>query len=947
MDIHVIEKKWVKKWKDAKIFESEVGSRKKFFATFPYPYVNLSPHVGHAYSAIRNDMVIRFYRMLGYNTLFPFGFHATGEPIVGAAKRVKKGEESQIKAFEKAGIKKEEIEKFKDPEFIVKYFVNEWVKDMGEFGLAVDWRRSFYTTSLNQEYNAFVTWQFNKLKEKGLLVKGTHPVIYCPECDSACGSHDRKEGEDATIEEYVLLKFKLGDEHLIAATLRPETVFGQTNLWVNPDTSYVRIKVGKEEWVVSEIAYEKLKWQQKDLEKLGNVKGSTLIGRYAKAPMIKKEIIILPGLFVNPNVGTGIVTSVPSDAPFDYIALKMLQRDENLCKKYGLDIEEIKKIKPIPIIKTEELGEFSAEKACNDYKIKSLNQKDLLEKATKHVYKIGFHKGVMNKNCGKYAGKKVELVKDKVSEEMIKNNEAGLLHEMSEPVVCRCLTNCVIKILENQWFIKYSDEIWKKKTLKCLNDMRVLPEEARNVMKNMIIKMKDKACARKSGLGTPLPCDPKCNIECLSDSTIYMSYYIIQKHVHNKEVSVKNMKPEFFDYVLLKKGEPRIVAKKTGLSEELIKQLKKEFEYWYPVDLRNSGKDLLTNHLIFFLYNHTAFWPEKYWPKAIGANGWVTVDGMKMSKSKGNFVTLRDAINKYGNDASRLAFMDTGEGISDADFSTKAALSFKNKLVSIIERVEMLKDVKGKDKDVLDEWLLSKVQKRIKNTTIALKDYLNRTALKDSFHGLLNDVNYYYDKKKNLNTETLNYFWSVFSRLNVPFIPHTCEEVNELLGSKEFVHNLKYPVFDKKLVNESVEENVELLKDINYDVKNIIKLVGKKPKNITLIISPAWKYDFFKEFKKAFEKKKDVKELINLFMKQEEYKKNSKQIIGLINALVKDLSKLPDKVTNQKEEFEAFNKNKKFIEEEFNSEVIIVKAEDSKNLKAQTAIPGKPGILIE
>lgn len=157
-----IQKKWQKKWEEAKLFEAEPDlSKKKFFATFPYPYINTSPHLGHAYSLSRNDIMIRFYRMLGYNTLFPIGFHATGEPIVGAAKRLAKGDKSQIRAFELSGIKKEDIEKFKDPYYIVKYFFNEFKKDFKDFGVAVDWRRSFYTTSLNPEYSAFITWQFN------------------------------------------------------------------------------------------------------------------------------------------------------------------------------------------------------------------------------------------------------------------------------------------------------------------------------------------------------------------------------------------------------------------------------------------------------------------------------------------------------------------------------------------------------------------------------------------------------------------------------------------------------------------------------------------------------------------------------------------------------------------------------------------------------------------
>jgi len=78
--------------------------------------------------------------------------------------------------------------------------------------------------------------------------------------------------------------------------------------------------------------------------------------------------------------------------------------------------------------------------------------------------------------------------------------------------------------------------------------------------------------------------------------------------------------------------------------------MRSEFEYWYPFDFRNSGKDLVQNHLTFCLFNHVAIFSEKYWPRGIGVNGFIQVDGAKMSKSKGNFYTLRQIYEKYGAD---------------------------------------------------------------------------------------------------------------------------------------------------------------------------------------------------------------------------------------------------------------------------------------------------------
>ena len=84
-----MEKKWQNKWEEAKIFYSDPKKMKKFFVNFPYPYVNGFMHLGHSFSLMRAEIFARYKRMRGYNTVFPFGFHATGTPIVAAAERVK------------------------------------------------------------------------------------------------------------------------------------------------------------------------------------------------------------------------------------------------------------------------------------------------------------------------------------------------------------------------------------------------------------------------------------------------------------------------------------------------------------------------------------------------------------------------------------------------------------------------------------------------------------------------------------------------------------------------------------------------------------------------------------------------------------------------------------------------------------------------------------------
>ena len=122
-------------------------------------------------------------------------------------------------------------------------------------------------------------------------------------------------------------------------------------------------------------------------------------------------------------------------------------------------------------------------------------------------------------------------------------------------------------------------------------------------------------------------------VESLSDSVIYMAYYTLSRFVNDGTVKADNLTKEFFDYIFLDKGEIEAVVSSSNLSEDIINTMKKEFQYFYPVDARHSGRDLVQNHLSFFVLNHAAIFEEKFWPKEIVVNGSVMMNGSKMSKS--------------------------------------------------------------------------------------------------------------------------------------------------------------------------------------------------------------------------------------------------------------------------------------------------------------------------
>jgi leucyl-tRNA synthetase len=127
---------------------------------------------------------------------------------------------------------------------------------------------------------------------------------------------DLSKGGTAEKNEYTLIKLQYQEpnQYIVVATLRPETMFGQTNVWLDYNQTYVKIKVDDEIWIASKEFAEKIKYQKENTQILGQITGKELVGKYCLAPAINREIIILPSSFCDSNIGTGIVTSVPSDA---------------------------------------------------------------------------------------------------------------------------------------------------------------------------------------------------------------------------------------------------------------------------------------------------------------------------------------------------------------------------------------------------------------------------------------------------------------------------------------------------------------------------------------------------------------------------------------------------------------------------------------------------------
>jgi len=956
--------KWQQAWRETKLFEAKADARPKFYLTVAYPYVSGPMHIGHGRTYTVPDVIARYKRMRGFNVLFPMAYHFTGTPIVGAARRVARREPGFVRVLtERYGVAEGELQKFEDPHFFASYFARmsdlSYRRGMEWLGYSIDWRREF--TTVDPHYSKFVTWQYHKLMDAGLIVKGKHPVKWCPSCGNPVTDHDLLEGEGVGTVEFTLLKYRLGDYVLPAATLRPETVFGVTNLWLNPNVKYVRAKVDGEQWVVSPEAIEKLRDQG---YKTGEVVpiSEPLIGKEVEVPLTHKRVLILPAEFVDPDNATGVVGSVPAHAPYDYIALHELQQRPETLRAHDIDPAAVAELKPIPLIELRGFGESPAIDVAEKMGIKS--QKDpKLEEATAEVYRNEFAKGVMRDWVPTYGGMAVSRAKVAVRDDMLTNGEAATMYEFSaKPVICRCGTKCTVKVVEDQWFLNYADEDWKEKARKCLVKMHLVPPETRAQFEHTIEWLHEWPCTRKIGMGTPAPWDLSWIIESLSDSTIYMAYYTIS-HIL-KTIDPAKLIDEVFDHVFLGRGEAAKISQATGIDRKALEDMRREFEYWYPMDYRMSANELIPNHLTFHIFHHAMIFPPEQCPRGIVSFGIAVLEGEKMSSSKGNIVAINEAVQRYGADAVRLYLMSTVEPWQDFDWRVQEADAMVKNLErfhTLAEEIIALPKVERPSLTPPDRWMLSRLQEHVRAATEALEAFETRKAVQHIFFSLMQDLRWYMKRAKEDTSRAyvLRQVLDSWVRLLAPFAPHTCEELWHRMGRTGFVSAADWPTVQEKLIDKTAEFAEDYLGRVVEDIGEVLGVIRvERPSRICLYVAQDWKW---RAYRMALERvrvdKVEIGELIRTTTKELGLRLYAADLAGYIQRIVQELramsqEQLATLAEAEIDELQVLADAAEFIRKQFSVGMVqVFRADDRARYdprdRARLASPLRPAIYVE
>ncbi|XP_043919958.1 leucine--tRNA ligase, cytoplasmic [Protopterus annectens] len=1020
--------------------------QEKYFVTFPYPYMNGRLHLGHTFSLSKCEFAVGYQQLKGKRCLFPFGLHCTGMPIKACADKLKremedfgypprfpedeeeddelslkkeeelvikdkaKGKKSKAAAksgganyqweiMKSLGLLDEEIVKFADAEYWLDYFPPLAIEDLKRMGLKVDWRRSFITTDVNPFYDSFVRWQYVILKERNKVKFGKRYTIYCPKDGQPCMDHDRQTGEGVGPQEYTLVKMKIVEPYpaklselkgrniyLVAATLRPETMFGQTNCWIRPDMKYIAFEtINRDIFVCTRRAARNMSYQGFTRENgvipvIMELIGQDILGAGLNAPLTSYKIIYaLPMLTIKEDKGTGVVTSVPSDAPDDIAALRDLKKKVALREKYGIKDEMVLPFDPVPIIEIPGYGKLSAPMVCDELKIQSQNDKEKLAEAKEKVYLKGFYEGIMLVEG--FKGQKVQDVKKIIQKRMVDSGEAVIYMEPEKQVLSRSADECVVALCD-QWYLDYGEKSWKKQAVDCLKNLETFCEETRRNFEASLAWLQEHACSRTYGLGTRLPWDNYWLIESLSDSTIYMAYYTVAHLLQGGTVSGQgpnqlNIRPEemtkeVWDYIFFKNAPfPNTKIRKGNLDK-----LKQEFEYWYPVDLRVSGKDLVPNHLSYYLYNHIAMWPEDSgkWPKAVRANGHLLLNSEKMSKSTGNFLTLSQAIDKFSADGMRLALADAGDTVEDANFVETMADAGILRLYTWIEWVkEMIANQaslrSGPADTFRDRVFASELSCGIIKTDQHYEKMMFKEALKSGFF----EFQAAKDKYRELAIEGMHRdlvfrFIEVQTLLLAPICPHICEHIWSLLKKPDSIMKASWPVaspFDEILIRSSqylMETAHELrLRLKNYMAppkgkKNDIK-APERPSHCTIYVAknyPPWQHTTLTVLRKHYQandgKLPDNKVIATELSSLPELKKYMKRVMPFVAMIKENLEKKGPSVLDLELEFDeqaVLLENIVYLTNSLELEQIdVVSASDAADKIKEECCPGKPFIVF-
>jgi isoleucyl-tRNA synthetase len=790
-------------WQEKEIFKKSLEKTKKgknyIFYDGP-PFATGLPHHGHIVASTLKDVVPRYFTMKGFYVDRRFGWDCHGLPI----------EQEIDKKFQMSAsdfVAQHGVKKYNDEcRGIVDRYVNEWEKTISRLGRWVDFKNDYKTMDLT--FMESTWWVFKSIWDKGLIYQGNKIVPYSPALQTALSNFEAGQNYQDIQDPAITILFRTkadANTYFAAWTTTPWTLPSNLSLCVHPEIEYVKVKdLEKNIFII--MARARLEAYKKTLkyEEVETMTGAQLKGMqyeplfpYYSDLSSKGYFVVLNDDYVTTGDGTGIVHQAPGFG----------EDDNRVMKAAGL-LEVV-----VP-----------------------------LDPSAKFTSPVKDFEGKFIKDADK---------------EIIKNlkDRGQLLHQStlvhSYPMCYRTDTPLIYRAMP-QWYLAV--EKIKDRMLKANEQITWVPETIKDGrFGKWLENARDWAISRTRVWGTPLPVwinDKTGNAVCMGSLADLKKYTGIEvKDLHREYVDDLSFSipgeegtyrriPEVLDCWFESGSMPYSQLHYPFENQEVFKD-------GFPAEFIAEGLDQTRGWFYTLTVLSTALFDKPAFKNVI-VNGMVlAADGKKMSKRLRNYTPPDELIETFGADALRLFLINSGlvkaeelrftdEGVKD--MVRRALLPWYNsfKFFTTYAHVDGWKvDTKGMNPtdNILDQWLLSKLQTLVKNVNHEMQNYRLYNVVPELFNFIEDLTNWYIrlnrrrfweegmSPDKSAAYSTLYTTLESLSRLMAPFSPfladHIYQELKAFGGqTEESVHLASYPEENESLINSTLEVAVGRMQQV-------------------------------------------------------------------------------------------------------------------------------------
>ena len=855
MNLAKTEEEVLKFWqeKDIKTKCLNHNKGKKMFSFYEGPpTANGQPHAGHVLTRTLKDLFNRFHLMKGYEVPRKGGWDTHGLPVeISVEKEIGISGKQQIEAYG--------VEKFVEAckKDVWKY-VDLWKTFSDRVGYFVNMDDDCYVT-YKDDYIESEWWSLKELDKKGLLYKGYKVLPCCPSCGTALSSHEVAQGYKERNDLTVVAKFKaLSEEntYFLAWTTTPWTLPSNVALCVNPDEKYVKINCFEtnEKYILAEALVpsffkdEEFEVVEKYLGKELEYKKYEPLFDFAGDDVKQKAFFVTCDGYVTLTDGTGIVHIAPA---------------------YGADDANVGMKYKIPFVA------------------------------------MAGADGVFTDKCKEYAGKNVFEYNEKIAEDL---RNAGKVfkssrHKHEYPHCWRCKSP-LMYFARDGWFVKTT----------AIKDQLIANNQAVNWypstikdgrMGNWLENVIDWNISRDRYWGTPLPV---WTCECGHYHVVGSREELRQLGGLDKDIELH--KP-YVDEVTFKcphcgkimKREPYVIDCWYDSGSMPFAQFhypfenKEEFARRFPADFISEGVDQCRGWFYTQLVLGTALFNKAPYKNVI-VNGLVVDDnGVKLSKSLGNYRPPMEIIGSTGADAVRWSFYTTTQPWNNQPMSTKSAgEAIKNYfgtlwntyaffvLYAEIDQFDPSKyNLKDCKLSCMDKWILSEFNALVKEVTENVENYHCTEGARKIQVFVENLSNWYVRRCRKrywaggMTDDKISAYvtlWEVLvglAKLTAPFTPFIAEEMYQNLVPNFFknapvsVHLCEYPEADERYIDEKLGKDMELcykFTELGRSARNLSNIKIRQPLSKLYITDANGEFDLSADLIKEIKEELNVKEVI-------------------------------------------------------------------------------------